>query len=70
MVDRSRELAGVMITNITTISSKFNRSICTQYDSIVNRITAHAECTTDLVQLQDYVDRLRVEELLQLRVSH
>ncbi|XP_064633532.1 dynein axonemal heavy chain 3-like isoform X2 [Lineus longissimus] len=67
MIKRSRSLADVMIMNIVNNSRKFNRSICTQYDTIVKHITSQAESTNDLVQLQNYVDNLQVGELLKLK---
>ena len=51
-------------------SQKFNRSICTQYDTIVKKITSQSETTDQLVRQQDYVERLRVGELLELNVSY
>ena len=58
-----------MINNIMDTSQKFNRSICTQYDHIVKKITSQSETTDQLVRQQDYVERLRLGELFELNVS-
>ena len=68
MIQRARDLSLVMVNNIVNHSRKFNRAICTQYDSIVRRITAQSEKTEELVKQIDYVENLRVGELLELRV--
>ena len=57
-----------MVNNIVNHSRKFNRAICTQYDNIVRRVTAQSEKTEELVKQIDYVENLRVGELLELRV--
>ncbi|XP_071815449.1 dynein axonemal heavy chain 3-like isoform X3 [Apostichopus japonicus] len=67
LVERARELADVMISKIMQTSYHFNRSICQQYDNIVKMITAQSESTKQLVSLQQYVDRLHVEDLEQLK---
>nr|XP_054750956.1 dynein axonemal heavy chain 3-like isoform X12 [Lytechinus pictus] len=67
LILRSRDLADIMITNIIDTSRLFNRAICGQYDQIVRRITTQSETTTQLVKLQEYVDRLTTGELLQLK---
>ena len=69
LISRARTLADVMTSNIINVSRKFNRGICTQYDNIVRKITAQSETTEDLVKQSDYVERLHVGELLELRVS-
>lgn len=70
MVERARHLSGILINHIITTSSRFNRSICTQYDGIVRRITAQSETTEQLVQQQAFVENLHVKELVELRVNH
>ncbi|KAJ8047551.1 Dynein heavy chain 3, axonemal [Holothuria leucospilota] len=67
LVDRARELADVMISKIVQTSYHFNRSICQQYDNIVKTITAQSQSTKQLVSLQQYVDRLHIEDLEQLK---
>ena len=69
MIQRARDLSLVMVNNIVNHSRKFNRAICTQYDNIVRRITAQSERTEELVKQIDYVENLRVGELLELRVQ-
>ena len=69
MIQRARDLSLVMVSNIVNHSRKFNRAICIQYDNIVRRITAQSERTEELVKQIDYVENLRVGELLELRVS-
>ena len=68
MIQRARDLSLVMVNNIVNHSRKFNRAICTQYDNIVRRITVQSEKTEELVKQIDYVENLRVGELLELRV--
>ena len=68
MIQRARDLSLVMVNNIVNHSRKFNRAICTQYDNIVRRVTAQSEKTEELVKQIDYVENLRVGELLELRV--
>ncbi|XP_077987554.1 dynein axonemal heavy chain 3-like isoform X2 [Glandiceps talaboti] len=67
LIERARDLAGIMITKIVVTSRKFNRSICEQYDAIVKKVTSYPDTTQALVELQDYTDSLRVGELLQLK---
>lgn len=50
------------------ISRKFNRAICSQYETILQKITTIPENTAELVQQQDYVERLESGELHQLKV--
>ena len=68
MIQRARDLSQVMVDNIVNHSRRFNRAICTQYDNIVRRITAQSERTEELVKQIEYVENLRVGELLELRV--
>ena len=70
MVDRSRHLVKRMVDNITSVSEKFNRSICKQYDKIVKNITNQSEKTDELVAQMKYVESLRAGELLQLKVMN
>ncbi|XP_067861511.1 dynein axonemal heavy chain 3-like [Heptranchias perlo] len=67
MIDRTRELANIVINKVVTVSEKFNRRICQQYDGIVRKITSIAGSTRKLVQMQNYLDTLRSCELLQLK---
>ncbi|XP_043943753.1 dynein axonemal heavy chain 3-like [Protopterus annectens] len=67
MMDRSRQLANIIINKVATVSEKFNRNICKMYDAIVTRITSILESTSALVQLQNYVDKLRSGELIKIK---
>ena len=69
MIDRARHLIQRMVNNIISVSEKFNRNICKQYDSIVKKITEQSETTDQLVKQMKYVESLRAGELLQLKVS-
>lgn len=62
-------LANVMTNKVMVNSRKFNRAVCTQFDGIVRKITAQSETTESLVKQQEYVENLRVGELLELRVG-
>lgn len=68
LVDKARDLNNLMVRKIMDTSDKFNRQICSQYDTIVKRSSYQAENTQELVKLQDYVEGLRVGELLELKV--
>ncbi len=68
LIKRARGLINVLTTHIMETSRKFNRGICTEYDTIVRNITAQSETTDELVRQQDYVENLHVKELLHLRV--
>ena len=68
MIDRARHLIQRMVNNIISVSEKFNRNICKQYDSIVKKITEQSETTDQLVKQMKYVESLRAGELLQLKV--
>lgn len=59
-----------MVTNICNMSRDFNKGICRQYDTIVKRVAQQAENTEELVQMQNYVENLKVGELLQLKVGN
>lgn len=52
------------------MSRDFNKGICRQYDTIVKRVAQQAENTEELVQMQNYVENLKVGELLQLKVGN
>ncbi|XP_059151071.1 dynein axonemal heavy chain 3-like [Physella acuta] len=67
LVETARKHIDTMVKKITDMSSKFNRQICSQYDVIVKKSSYQAENTHELVQLQDYVENLKVGELLQLK---
>ncbi|KAM4746905.1 dynein axonemal heavy chain 3-like [Rhinophrynus dorsalis] len=67
MIDHTRQLTNIIINKVATTSEKFNRKICQQYDGIVTKITAIAASTSALVELQDYVDKLRRVELLEIK---
>lgn len=63
MIDCTRQLANIIINKVATMSEKFNRKKCRQYDAIVTEITSAAVSTFVLVELQDYVDVLRSRSL-------
>ncbi|KYO17555.1 hypothetical protein Y1Q_0020141 [Alligator mississippiensis] len=67
MIDRTRQLANIIINKVASTSEKFNRKICQQYDAIVTKITSIAELTFAPVKLQDYVDVLRSGTVVQLK---
>ncbi|XP_063786085.1 dynein axonemal heavy chain 3-like [Pseudophryne corroboree] len=67
MIDHTRQLTNIIINKVATASQKFNRKICQQYDGIVTKITAIAASTSTLVELQNYVDKLRTVELLEIK---
>jgi dynein heavy chain len=58
-----------MVTNIANRSRNFNKGICKQYDTMVKKVAQQAENTEELVQMQNYVENLKVGELLQLKVG-
>ena len=68
LVLRARDLASLMTSKLIKKSFEFNRSICQQYDYIVNRITSSAKTTDELVDLEKYIDNLRSGPLVHLRV--
>ena len=70
LVLRARDLASLMTSKLIKKSFEFNRSICQQYDYIVNRITSSAKTTEELVDLEKYIDNLRSGPLVHLRVSY
>lgn len=63
MIDCTRQLANIIINKVATMSEKFNRKNCRQYDAIVTEITSAAVLTFVLVELQDYVDVLQSRSL-------
>ncbi|CAN0066796.1 unnamed protein product [Bubo scandiacus] len=63
MIDCTRQLANIIINKVATMSEKFNRKNCRQYDAIVTEITSTAVSTFVLVEPQDYVDVLRSHSL-------
>ena len=58
-----------MTSKLTRKSFDFNRSICHQYDYIVNRITSSSKNTDELVDLEKYIDNLRSGPLVHLKVE-
>ncbi|KAG8578269.1 hypothetical protein GDO81_010439 [Engystomops pustulosus] len=66
MIDRTRQLTNIIINKVATTSEKFNRNICQQYDGIVTKISAIAESTSALVDIQDYIRKLRTVELMEI----
>ena len=70
LVLRARDLASLMTSKLIKKSFEFNRSICQQYDYIVNRITSSAKTTEELVDLEKYIDNLRSGPLVHLRVCY
>ncbi|CAH3192981.1 unnamed protein product, partial [Porites evermanni] len=69
LVLRARDLASLMTSRLIKKSFEFNRSICQQYDYIVNRITSSAKTTEELVDLEKYIDNLRSGPLVHLRTE-
>ncbi|KAK7101862.1 hypothetical protein V1264_020178 [Littorina saxatilis] len=67
LVDKARELINVMVKKIMETSDKFNRGICKQYDTIVKKSSYQAENTKELVDLIEYVETVKVEELYELK---
>lgn len=68
LVERANELVKVLVDDAARRSRLFNRAICTRYDNIVRHVTTQAENTRQLVELQDYIEKLHVGELLLLQV--
>ena len=66
---RAREIISQMVQKVLDTSDVFNRGICCQYDAIVTKCSYQAEDTKELVDLTDYVEYLKVGELLELKVS-
>ncbi|CAH2277605.1 Hypothetical predicted protein [Pelobates cultripes] len=67
MIDHTRQLTNIIINKVATTSEKFNRKICQQYDGIVTKISTIAASTFALVELQNYVDKLRSVEILEIK---
>eukprot|EP00061_Rhincodon_typus_P010234 g34368.t1 len=67
LIDHTQQLAHIIINKVISVSEKFNRRICQQYDSIVRKITNKTDSTHKLVQVQNYTDTLRGHEMLQLK---
>lgn len=63
MIDCTRQLANIIINKVATMSEKFNRKNCRQYEAIVTEITSTAVLTFVLVEPQDYVDVLKSRSL-------
>lgn len=68
LIDTARKHINTVVTKVVDASIKFNRQICAQYDTIFKKSAHQAENTRELVQLQDYVENLRVGELIKLLV--
>ncbi|KAK6993742.1 dynein heavy chain 3 axonemal, partial [Biomphalaria glabrata] len=69
LVDTARRFINTMVGKVTETNNKFDRQICFEYDAIVKRCSYQAENTRELVQLQDYVESLKVVQLLQLKTK-
>ncbi|CAH3114243.1 unnamed protein product [Pocillopora meandrina] len=69
LVLRANDLVGLMTSKLVRKSFDFNRSICHQYDYIVNRITSSSKTTDELVDLEKYIDNLRSGPLVHLKVE-
>ncbi|ESO88893.1 hypothetical protein LOTGIDRAFT_125424 [Lottia gigantea] len=67
LIERARSLIDKMVSNIMTTSVEFNRAICDQYKQIVKNNAKHAETTEELVELQNYVENLKIGELYELK---
>ncbi|XP_067685210.1 dynein axonemal heavy chain 3-like [Haliotis asinina] len=67
LIDRARSLIDIMVNKIIATSLNFNRGICKQYDQIVKNSAQQATNTEELVRLIDYVENLKVGELLELK---
>ena len=67
---RATDLVSMMTSKLARRSFDFNRSICHQYDYIVNRITSSAKTTDELVDLEKYIDNLRSGPLVHLKVEY
>jgi len=63
MIDCTRQLPNIIINKVATMSEKFNRKNCWQYDTIVTEITSTAVPTFVLLEPQDYVDVQRSRSL-------
>lgn len=68
-MSRADDLVRMMTSKLTRKSFDFNRSICHQYDYIVNRITSSSKTTDELVDLEKYIDNLRSGPLVHLKVD-
>lgn len=68
-MSRADDLVSMMTSKLTRKSFDFNRSICHQYDYIVNRITSSSKTTDELVDLEKYTDNLRSGPLVHLKVE-
>lgn len=68
-MSRADDLVSMMTSKLTRKSFDFNRSICHQYDYIVNRITSSSKTTDELVDLEKYIDNLRSGPLVHLKVE-
>ena len=68
-MSRADDLVSMMTSKLTRKSFDFNRSICHQYDYIVNRITSSSKNTDELVDLEKYIDNLRSGPLVHLKVE-
>ncbi len=69
LLQRARALSLRMVENVVALSRTFNRGICDHFERIVRSITSQSVRTDDLVRQIEYVENLRVTELLELRVS-
>ena len=68
-MDRANELVKTLVDDAARRSRLFNRALCTRYDVILRHVSTRPESTTQLVALQEYIEKLHVGELLQLQVK-
>ncbi|XP_068129764.1 dynein axonemal heavy chain 3-like [Hyperolius riggenbachi] len=67
MIYHTQQLANIIINKVASTSVKFIRKICRQYDGIVIKISTIASSTSALVELQNYIDRLRSTQMLEIQ---
>ena len=61
-------LSNMILRDIVYRSRHVNKSICDEYDSIVNYITSIPDNTDELVTLMKYVEKLEYKQLADLKV--
>ncbi|XP_052828077.1 dynein axonemal heavy chain 3 [Octopus bimaculoides] len=67
LINQADYLVTTLCNKVISNSQLFYRSICKQYDQIVETITRHVTTTSELVALQKYIDGLSCGELLALK---
>ncbi|CAI9716307.1 dynein heavy chain 3, axonemal-like isoform X2 [Octopus vulgaris] len=67
LINQADYLVTTLCNKVISDSQLFYRSICKQYDQIVETITRHVTTTSELVALQKYIDGLSCGELLALK---